>query len=400
MDLLACLNCTPHRYLVAISYTHHLHDPRHMAKADLVRQLLACLAHPSTRDHIFNTLSPQEQTALQRLVAQDGRMPLHEFTRAFGPIRPYRPWRQDGPTHPWRHPISTTEKLLYKGLIYLTPSDPQRRQPRYIILPAEFLDLLSPDDQGSPSPTLPCPSAPFNPLLDLALFLAYLQYAHVRPLHGRWLSPRHLRALGSCLSPPLTRLLARSSPEPPLTGSREKARHQPRHEPRSELQAGRVAFIHFLAESLGLVFQASDLLKPSPTALPWLSQPASTQLQVLWETWLSPPDENRKRWVHYRLPGHHLRDPVGFAQRLARWLATLPPQTRFSLDDLINNPHLALDELIPWWEREQGQPARELLLETLEGPPELVGDGGMPARRRPFTGHLVSHTLRRLASGA
>jgi len=132
-------------------------------------------------------------------------------------------------------------------------------------------------------------------------------------------------------------------------------------------------FIHYLAECLGLIVLVSGYLKPSPSALIWLSQPHSTQLQALWKAWLSPTDENRQRWTRYRLPGCNLRDSTGFAQRLTCLLATFPTDVWLPLARLTRNPHLALDELIPWWEREQGDPARDLLQKTLEGPLSWLG---------------------------
>jgi hypothetical protein len=184
----------------------------------------------------------------------------------------------------------------------------------------------------------------------LTLFLAYLQRADARPLHGRWLSPRHLWTLGSCLSPPY-----------PCRGVR------------SELQAGRIAFVHYLAECLGLVVSASHQLKPSPSSLAWLSQTRSTQLQALWAAWLSPTDENRERWTRYRLPGRNLRHPPGFVQRLADLLATFPANVWYSLTELAHSPHLGLDELIPWWEQDQSDPTQGLLAQTLQGPLSWLG---------------------------
>lgn len=373
MNLVDCLRVTPRHILLAICRAHNLSRSSSLPKEALITRLNRALMKLSTGPR-FNALGHEEKCALQRLATRDGRMPLHDFTRAFGPIRPYRPWRRTqssqgaGPAHPWRDPISTTERLLYKGLIYLTPSDPQHRQPREVILPAEFLDLLT----GHDSPTAAQPTlsdahtcaTPSDPLLDLALFLAYLQSANVRPLHGRWLSPGHLRALGPCLSPP-----------------------QPCHDARSELQAGRIPFIHYLSESLGFTVITGDCLKPSPTAMAWLARPRSTQLQALWETWLAPTDENRALWTRYRLPGHHLRDPVGFTHRLTRLLATFPAGAWLPLSELVRSPHLALDELIPWWEREEGQPVQDLLHEILAGPLSWLGvvahqRGAAPEQRR------------------
>jgi len=163
-----------------------------------------------------------------------------------------------------------------------------------------------------------------------------LQGNDLRPLHGRWLSPRYFRTLGDCLNPP-----------------------ECYRQVRSERKAGRIAFAHYLAESMGLVALAGPHLTPVPAVLPWLDQPASTQLRDLWRAWLSPTDENRDLWQRYHLPGYRLRDPVGFAQRLIHLLAESPAATELDWDQM--------DKLVPWWEHDD-QTARALVQEMLAGP--------------------------------
>jgi len=191
-------------------------------------------------------------------------------------------------------------------------------------------------------------------LLDVASLLAYLQIAEVRPLHGRWLSPRHFRALGRCLSPPL-----------------------PCPDAGSERQVGRIAFAHYLAESLGLVTLAGQRLKPAPSALPWLETAPSVQVHALWRAWLAPTDENRERWRKYHLPGHKLRDPVGFARRLAEQASAADPsQLAFE--------RASLEELLPWWERDD-EAARLLVWEMLAGPLFWLGIVQRSAGFSPYT---------------
>lgn len=190
------------------------------------------------------------------------------------------------------------------------------------------------------------PSA-FNPLLDLTLFLAYLQGTDVRALHDRWLSPRHVKALGACLAP-----------------------SESYQAVRSERQAGRITFVHYLCESLGLLCLVRGRLKPAPAARHWLAQVPSVQMRAIWDVWLSPGDENQERWSRYRLPGCRLRMPVEFARRLVDRLTDHRPDRPFAQEDLLAS---SLDELIPWWEQGEGQTAAMLLPGFLDGPLTWLG---------------------------
>jgi len=201
------------------------------------------------------------------------------------------------------------------------------------------------DSHVAPSP--PGDAASFDPLLDIALFLAHLQAADVHPLHGRWLPPRHFHALGSCLLPAVSC-----------------------HDQRSERQSDRLPFVHYLAESLGLLTLVSNLLKPSPAALGWLERQPSAQFRDLWQVWLSTSDENRQRWTRYHLPAYKLRDPVALARRVADLLSAWPIEQRLDPHNVVC-PILA--ELIPWWERNEGKPAQTLLHDILAGPLTWLG---------------------------
>jgi hypothetical protein len=206
---------------------------------------------------------------------------------------------------------------------------------------------MADDARSNTTSSFPDDAVAFDPLLDVALFLAYLQATDVHPLHGRWLPPRHFQALGPCLSPSV---LCR--------------------EFRSERQSGRLPFAHYLAESLGLLTLASNLLKPSPVALGWLERPASEQIHDLWAAWLTTSDENRQRWTRYHLPGYKLRDPIGFAQRIVGLLSSVPDGQPWALQEIDSQ---MFDELVPWWERDDQPPPEVLLREMLSGPLAWLG---------------------------
>ncbi len=320
MLLADCLYLTPLRMLLAICQANNFACNARAPKADLVATLAQRLAGRARSPYLAQLPAPQREI-LATLAQQQGQMPLDRFQARFGQIRPYRPWRSDSPAHPWRNPASLPEELSFRGLIFVVKS---QGQPASVVLPAEIASLLrpAPAAQPLPPPTLPAASL----LLDIALLLAYLQQAEVRPLHGRWLSPRHCRQIGARLAPPVSFDLLHS-----------------------ERQAGRIAFAHYLAEQLQLVTVVAGLLKPSPLAGDWLLREPLELLRACWRSWLAAEDGNRQLWRRFLLPGHDLRDPVGFTRRLIDHL----------LNAAANFPQPAdiLAELLPWWENEQ-DPAR------------------------------------------
>jgi len=278
-------------------------------KADLVGALAPRLA-ARARPAYLAQLPASHLELLTALARQQGQMPLDRFQIRFGQIRPYRPWRSDSPPHPWRDPASLPEQLLFRGLIFVVKS---ASLPAQVVLPAEIVSALLPPAASQPPPP---PVPPFGSLLpDIALFLAYLQQVDVRPLHGRWLSPHHCHHLGARLAPPISSDALRS-----------------------ERQMQRLAFAHYLAERLGLVAVVGGLLKPSPSAGDWLLRDQSELLRICWQCWLAADDDNRQLWRRFRLPGHDLRDPVGFARRLIDHLldaAANSFQTSLSLAELL-----------------------------------------------------------------
>lgn len=336
MQFHACLQLHPHRHLIAASRVLGLPLSTKLAKRDLCQQIADHLSRPNLLSALLAQLGNPEIAALQSLAARADPMPVLSFQRHYGPIRSYQPWRSDNPIRPWSDPLSPAEALYYRGLIAIqSPSSHPA-----ILLPDELRSRFQPAPPGPQTAPLPQPSPSL--LFDLALFLAYLQRCSVQPRHGRWLSPAHCQALGSCLLPPL--------PGPAL---------------RSELQAPRLAFIHYLAESLDLLHLTGDLLKPTPLAHAWLAQPPARQLRAAWQAWLDPSEANTARWRRFRLPGHTLRDPVGFARNLSALLArqAAAAQTALSHPDWT-----ALADLLPWWEKDQAGSLQDLLASLRAGP--------------------------------
>ncbi len=292
MQLLDCLHHTPVRTLLALCQANGFACPASTPKDELAVWLHGCLSSRCRASYLAQ-LPPDHLAILHALAHQSAPWPLTQFEIRFGQIRPYHPWRQDAPRHPWRAPVSAAEALVYRGLIFVIKT---AHQSPHVLLPSEIAELLR-QPQVAALPFAPAPPVA-RALLDLTLLLAYLEQAEVQPLHGRWLSPQHCQRLGACLAPPLP------------AGRLPSQRHSPR-----------LAFAHFLAERLHLVTIASGFLKPSPAATAWLEHSIDTQLSACWQAWLAPDDANRSLWRRFHLPGHTLRDPVGFARRLIDRLA-------------------------------------------------------------------------------
>lgn len=338
MQLAECLHNTPRRTLLAICQANGW-PCDHRAPKTALQTLLGQRLQQRYRSIDAALLPPDQSQALAALAQRPDPMPLTQFQAHFGPIRLHRPWRKEEPRHPWRTPLSGAEDLYYRGLVFVIP--PAAGLPLSVILPAELRARFQ-QPQGPPLDQQPG-HANACVLLDMTLFLAYLQQVDLQPVHGRWLAPQHCQRLGACLAPPLNSAGLRSE------------RHLPR-----------LAFAHYLAERLNLLVVAGGLLKPSPAAAGWLAQDEPALLHSLWRAWLAPDEANRELWRRFHLPGHSLRRPADFTRRLIRHLAQDVP------GDLATR--LIVADLLPWWEHELAPDSLQTLVtETLAGPLAWLG---------------------------
>jgi len=108
---------------------HRFSTSTRQAKQPLIAQLQSHLTKTEVLSLILTQLDAFGKDALRQLLIAEGALPVHTFEKRFGPVRPYRPWRQDkAQLQPWLAPISTTEQLWYLGLRI-----EERHHTRYLI---------------------------------------------------------------------------------------------------------------------------------------------------------------------------------------------------------------------------------------------------------------------------
>ncbi|MSP14759.1 MAG: hypothetical protein EXR62_17595 [Chloroflexi bacterium] len=148
---------------------------------------------------------------------------------------------------------------------------------------------------------------------------------------------------------------------------------------RSELQSRRSRFIHFLAESAGLVEMVQGRLVPSSQAWTWLDAPPAARFLHLWQSWQSGALRQPSLSRLYRLLGplpSTSPSPPDFQPLLQHLLSSLAAYTpaniihpaEFAAALAAAQP--ALWNFTPWWEQEQGRDdaARTLLDAGFQGP--------------------------------
>ncbi|MGC9395651.1 MAG: helix-turn-helix transcriptional regulator [Anaerolineae bacterium] len=285
LGLRTCLAAQSRRLLAAIARANGWPFDTGRPKASSVEKLTQRLASAGRLDTILVGLAPDAKAALRVLLMVGGQMAQGDFIYRFGVLRSYRPWREDSPVAPWETPVSPTEVLFYRGLVFPINLGTRDRPQPAIVLPLEYHAILSnllslPQFPPSPSPYSSPTSSPSLLLLsDLFTWLSFLNRETVRPLHGRWLPPSALRALSAWfeideMSVPL----------------------------RSERKWPYPAFLHYLAERAGLVGITSGALKPTAESLAWLETPEPARWQALWDAWSAQTQDNARLWTRYHLP--------------------------------------------------------------------------------------------------
>lgn len=267
--------------LRATAKAHWLHFNTNHSRAEATERLATQLDQRQLK-RVLRQLLPAEKSALQSLHACGGMMPLHQFVALYGEIRPYKPWREDHHKFPWKRPISLAEKLYYLALVDILRTG--NGQPDYVYTSQEVADLLPPLPRPHYHASTAHSRTPQMLCVDIAFLLGILLREEVKPMWGRWLAPRHLKAWNDLL------------PQPAPLG-------------RSELQSDRLRFMHYLAQIAGLIALENGRLLPTVKAWTWLEEHPAEQWAQLWQAWHQDMQRGRNRqWEAFRLPALSRRE--------------------------------------------------------------------------------------------
>lgn len=352
--LLDCLHFTSFRHLWAIAQAHFLLPPqRHPPKQVWIETLHPFLSAPANLERLVSQLSEAEQDALHALLALPHPALEHAFCARHGLIRPYRPWDRSSPLpdRPWRFPASSAEHLWYLGLLFPAPPDRPGGQPR-LTLAAEhrtflagYFAKMTPARPTAPAGLAYAPPL-FDTLYDLTILLALLHQHDVTLAHQRWLPLPFLHLVNQQTRQPASL--------PAL---------------RSELQAPRLHFLHYLAQTLGLLATTGDLPKPAPALALWLQADPAVRVQQLWRSWLQPD-----AWRTFRLPAAASPDPTALVQHLLRLLALAPAAEWRTISQLRRELKRFIHPQPVWWQapsEEENLP--HLLADLFLGPLAWLG---------------------------
>lgn len=110
-------------------------------KRDCVRLLSQQMSQLNMELEI-KLLPPEEAAAFSELIDADGRMPVAEFQRLHGTVRPMGPGKMQR-EEPWLDPISPAEALWYRGFIFRGFDETKEDQvEEYFYVPDDFFDQV------------------------------------------------------------------------------------------------------------------------------------------------------------------------------------------------------------------------------------------------------------------
>ncbi|HYN89148.1 MAG TPA: hypothetical protein VER55_11485, partial [Ardenticatenaceae bacterium] len=148
-ELRQALESHPLPVLRAIAASHGLET--HGERESLIDILAAHLVRPETIARTLAGLGDGERGLLDRFIAAAGRLPSHRVQRdpAGGELRQLGGGALER-LRPWETPSSSTERLWYLGLIYLTFDEIGDFSGPVLFVPKELLDQFPPVEQRPP----------------------------------------------------------------------------------------------------------------------------------------------------------------------------------------------------------------------------------------------------------
>ncbi|MBI3363188.1 MAG: hypothetical protein HY023_18970 [Chloroflexi bacterium] len=281
-------------------------------------ELAEALLRPDAAREVLDSLPPEARAALENLLAAGGRLPVAQFTRQFGEVRPMGPARRDR-EQAWLAPASPVEALWYRGLIGRAFAEARPTPQEFFFVPSDLAPLLPQPTPAPPAVPGEAVPAPESPLIagsaivdDTCTALAYLQNEKASlPLQDK-----HRAALGGVL-----------------------------------LQPASLEFILHLIAHLGLA--VGTPFKPQAAqARPFLEAPRAQQHQRLAETWQTDPTWNDLTHVEGLIAEAITppNDPLAARQAILSLLAQIPIGEWWSLESFA----LAMKDRAPDFQRPAG----------------------------------------------
>ena len=111
------------------------------------KELCASLLDPDLLAEILEALNPETQTAIEMLVAKNGRIPWAEFIRRFGDIREMGPGKRDR-EKPHLNPASTAEILFYRALLARAFFNTTNGAQEFAYIPDDLLKFINHGEHG------------------------------------------------------------------------------------------------------------------------------------------------------------------------------------------------------------------------------------------------------------
>ena len=259
-------------------------------KAACVRELAEALAELDFAQEILY-LGPEEAAAVQTLVQGNGRSPVATFERIHGEVRLMGPGALER-EEPWFDPISAVESLWYRGYIYRGFDETAEGMIEFYYLPDElFAKLPQPEKPKVIKETaVPAkkpkaskaksasPAQPIQPEPTARPEPAEGAVSTLKPVP----EPNRYTPANSSAVDDLTTLLALAQ----RTSLRREALDL-LNQLLLNADADRRSLLVNLAREIGMLREVDGGIRPTRTAVSWLTKSREAQLRDLMDAWSS-----------------------------------------------------------------------------------------------------------------
>lgn len=231
-------------------------------------------------------LPPEEAEALNDVVVAGGRVPVAAFERQHGELRLMGPGKLER-EEPWLDPVSATEALWYRGLVYRAFDETADGTIEFYYMPTELF-------------------AKFPPLTQPVKVVKEVAQIQVASVLQAAAAPKKVETAVSDAVDDLTTLLAlaqKTSLQADKLDQLDALLLNPDRDRRSLLIT--------LANEMGMVKQNDEGLRPTKQAVSWLKQPRESQLRALADAWSQSAWNELRHTPGLQCDGDHWQnDPI------------------------------------------------------------------------------------------